>query len=189
MIIVCDIDNCINNLTEKAIELYNLHTNKNILLPNINTYNFYECLEKEDADGICNLFKKRELWDSLQPKFDSQWGLKFLLNQGHTIYLATSTLPENFPWKVEWVSHYFPFINPNNIICIQNKGLLKCDVMIDDCMDNLVSNICERIIINHPWNQDNSKDYVYDIYRACNFKDVVNIINDIERKDAEWENQ
>lgn len=59
--------------------------------------------------------------------------------------------------------------------------------MIDDCLDNLTSNICERIVINHPWNQNKTKEYVYDIHRAYSFKDVVNIIKKIERKDMEWE--
>ena len=68
-----------------------------------------------------------------------------------------------------------------------DKSLLKCDVMIDDCLDNLISNICERICLDYPWNQSKEKDFVYSIYRAKSWKDIVNIINDIERKDKEWE--
>lgn len=187
MIIVCDIDNCINDLTKKAIDTYNFRTGKDIKLSELVSYDFSKCLTQEDAVGICELFKDKELWDSLEPTHDSQWGLKTLINDGHEVYLATATLPENFPWKVEWIAKYFPFIDTQNIICIQNKKLLKCHIMIDDCLDNLTSNICERIVIDHPWNRNKEKEYVYDIHRAYSFKDVINIIKNIERKDKEWQ--
>ena len=68
-----------------------------------------------------------------------------------------------------------------------DKSLLKCDIMIDDCLDNLTSNICERICLDYPYNRDASRDYAYDIYRAHNWRDIVSIINEIERKIKEWE--
>ena len=69
-----------------------------------------------------------------------------------------------------------------------DTSLLKCDVMIGDCLDNLAGgNICEKICLDYPYNRDTSKDYAYDIYRANNWRDIVYIINDIERKIKEWE--
>ena len=187
MIICVDIDNVLNNLTEKTIELYNALSDKNIQMSDITTYSFAECLPQEDADAIIELFQKQELWDALSPLSDSQWGLKTLLNTGHEIYLATATHPDNFAWKVAWIEKQYPFIDTHNIIRIVNKNLLKCDVMIDDCLDNLIGNMCERICFDYPWNRDDSKDFAYDVIRVYNLKDITNIINDMERKDREWE--
>lgn len=185
MTIITDIDGVLNDLIPKTLDLYNSRNGTNIKLKDIAAYNFSDCLSQQDADGIVELFKEKELWDSLMPTLDSQWGLKLLANEGHDIYLATATLPENFPWKVEWIKRHFPFINTDNIICIKNKGLLKCDVMIDDCLDNLISNICERIVIDCPWNRDKKKEYAYDIQRAYDFHDVINIIHKMEEKENE----
>lgn len=187
MIICVDIDGVLNDLVSKTLTLYNSRTDKNIKLSDITTYSFYECLPKEDADGICELFQEKELWDSLRPLSNAQWGIETLINMGYEVYLATATAPENFYWKVQWIEKYYPLIDRKHIICINNKGLLKCDILIDDCIDNLASNICERIVINHPWNQDKEKRYVYDIHSANDFKDVINIIKRIERRDKEWE--
>lgn len=187
MIIIVDIDNVLNNLAEKTIELYNALSDKNIQMSDITTYNFSECLPQEDANGITELFKKQGLWSSLTPLSDSQWGLKALVNMGHKIYLATATHPENFAWKVEWIAKYYPFIEDKDIIRIINKSLLKCDIMIDDCLDNLTSSICDRICFDYPWNRDVSKDFAYDIMRAYNWKDIVDIIDNMERKNKEWE--
>lgn len=186
MILCIDVDNLINDLTEKALIMYNSENNKNIQISDLTTYNFYDCLSKEDAEGLINLFQRKELWDSLEPLHDSQWGIKTLINQNHEMYLSTSTHHLNFSWKVDWIQRYFPFINTENIICIHNKGLLKCDVMVDDNLSNLTSNICERIVLDFPWNRSTSKDYAYNIYRCYNWLDIVDTINKIERKYKEW---
>lgn len=187
MTICFDIDNTMNDLTEKAITLYNSRYNKNIQMSDLATYNFYDCLSKEDADGIVDLFKNKDLWDSLKPLPYSQEIMKKLVKQGHKILLATATDPINFEWKCNWVSRYFGFIPTDNIIRIMDKSLLQIDVMVDDHLSNLISNICERVCMDYPWNRDLGKDYVYDIKRAYSWNDVINIINNIEKEMREWE--
>ena len=182
MIICVDIDNTLNDLTEKTITLYNARYGKNIQMSDITAYNFYDCLQKEDADGIIALFKEKELWDSLKPLSHSQEALKKLMNQGHRVFLATATDPVNFEWKCEWLNRYFSFIPTDNVIRIMDKGLLRIDVMVDDHLSNLTSNVCERVCLDYPWNQDAGKDYAYDIQRAYSWGDIVNIINNIEGK-------
>lgn len=189
MIIVSDIDGVLNDLMPKVLELYNSRTDKNISIFDITAYGFAECLPKEDADGITELFKERELWDSLSPLPDAQMRLKELINEGHQIYLATAIDPINFEWKCQWVAKYFPFIPEENIIRIMDKSLLKTDIMIDDCFDNLIGNICDRIILDYPYNRNGAKDFAYDIHRANNWSEIVDIIHNIERRDEEWENE
>ena len=187
MIIMCDIDNILNDLTEKALDIYNGHWNKNIKSADITSYNFSDCLSQLDADGIIALFKNRGLWDSLKPLQNSQNALKQLIKQGHQIYLATATDPINFNWKVDWLRRYFPFIPEDNVIRIMNKSLLKTDVIIDDSLDNLIGSFAYRICLNYPWNQNELKDYAYDIRRAYSWDDILNIINDIEKEMKKWE--
>lgn len=187
MRIMCDVDDVLNDLIPNTLALYNSRTGKNIQLDQLTEYTFCDCLAHDDASGIIALFKEKSLWDSLRPLPGSQKGLRTLVDKGHEIYLATATLPETLPWKVEWLHKYFPFVHPDNVIRIKNKGLLKCDIMIDDNMDNLTDNICERVVLDYPWNRSNTKDYAYDIKRAKSWRDIVNFVNEIERKNDEWE--
>lgn len=189
MIIVCDIDNCLNNLGERMLEVYNARSGKNIQMQDITSYNFAECLPKSDADGICSLFKEKELWDSLKPLSGARETLKKLIQQGHRIYLATATDPVNFEWKCSWIKTFYPFIPVDHIIRIMDKSLLRVDVMIDDHMDNLIGNVCERICLDYPYNRSSSKDYAYSIYRVYNWSEVATAIENIERKNKEWERQ
>ena len=187
MIIMCDIDDVLNDLIPKTIAAYNARTNKNIQPEDITAYDFYDCLTPEDASGVLEMFKDKKLWDSLRPLPGSQKGLRALTNAGHQVYLATATLPETFPWKIEWLKKYFSFINSDYVIRIKNKSLLNCDIMIDDNLDNLCGNICARITLDYPHNQSASKDYAYDIKRAHNWRDIVNYVNELERKSKEWD--
>ena len=189
MIIMCDIDGILNNLVERTLEVYNARNNKNILITDITSYNFFDCLPQEDAQGIVSLFKEKSLWDSLKPLPGSQKGLKQLIKHGHQVYFATATDPINFEWKVAWMKQYFSFIPSDNIIRIMDKSLLKCDVLIDDCLDNLTNIICDRVCLDYPWNQNTYKDYVYDIRRAKTWNDIVNIINNIEKEMRQWESK
>lgn len=187
MIIVCDIDSVLNNLMEKTLEFYNSRNGKSIQLSDLTAYNFFDCLQHDDAQGIVSLFKEKKLWDSLKPLSGSQSALKQLIKNGHQIYLATATDPINFSWKIDWLKQYFSFIPPDNVIRIMDKGLLKCDVLIDDSLDNLTSVFCERVTLDYPWNRSTSKDIAYGIKRAYNWSDIINIINNIEKETKEWE--
>ena len=110
MRIICDIDDILNDLIPKTLTLYNAHTGKNVQLADITTYDFYDCLPDEDANGIIEVFKDKKLWDSLRPLAGAQKGLRTLINSGHEVYLATATLPETLPWKIEWLKKYFSFV-------------------------------------------------------------------------------
>jgi 5'(3')-deoxyribonucleotidase len=187
MIIACDIDGVLNNLVEETLNLYNSRSGKNIQVSDITSYNFSDCLPREDAEGIISLFKEKCLWDSLKPVQGSQKILKQLIKKGHQIYLATATNPINFSWKIDWLKRYFPFIPEDNIIRIMDKSLLKTDILVDDCLDNLISSSAERITLNYPWNQNELKDYAYGIRRAYSWNDIVNIINNIAKEMKEWE--
>ena len=186
MILCVDCDNVLNNLTEKTLELYNSQSGKNIQMSDIISYNFSECLPQEDADGIVSLFKEKELWDSLEPIKDSRWGIETLMNLGHRVIFATATHECNFEWKCQWLKKYFPIINTDDIVRIIDKSLIRADVIIDDCLEQLVGSCCERICFDMPWNQNKEKDFIYDIYRMYSWTDIINIINDIERKNEEW---
>ena len=184
-----DIDSVLNNLSECALKMFNEHSGKNVCLEDLTSYDYYECLPKEDADYMISLFSNKELWDELEPIKDSQWGLQTLVNNGHQVLLATATSPVNFAWKVEWIAKYYPFFDQKNIIRIMDKSLLNVDVLVDDCMDQLTKIICDRIVLDYAWNRNEIKDKVYDINRAYSWKDIVNIINTIERKNQKWEKE
>lgn len=187
MIIALDLDNCLNDLTEKTLEFYNSQNDQKIKMPDLTSYNFDDCLNKKDAEGIMKLFKNKVLWDSLKPIAGAREGLQKLLDAGHKVYIVTATAPENFAWKVQWLKKWFPFFNSDNVWRIMDKSLLKCDILIEDSLEQLIKHkLCHRICLDYPWNR-NVDDFVYDIRRCKNWNEILEMINVIKEEIKKYE--
>lgn len=185
--IAIDFDSTLFPTMEKVIELYNKKHNTSIELSQITTYNLYDSFPADVADELVELFVDKEVYNCLQPYKGAIRAVKTLVEQGHEIYIATSTDVRNMEWKEELLQKHFPFIPKKNLIRIHNKSLLNVDVFIEDKLDNLKSTFAERICFNQTWNIDNDADYVYSISRIHHWGEINNIITNLERKEKEWE--
>lgn len=177
-----DLDNVLNNKIAATLQRYNTTLGTNYTLKDICAYNLEDCIPLEDANRMKQLFLDKELCDSLDPIEKSQWGLRTLVNKGYNVYIATSTHYSNFAYKIEWIKKFYPFFDINNVIKIDDKSLLRTDVIIEDCYENLVNSypMAERVLLDYPWNSLNkNKDYIYGINRAYNWEDVVRFVNKI----------
>lgn len=185
--IAIDFDETLFPTLNKVVEVYNMRHDVDIELSQITTYNLHDSLPPEVADELLELFVYKSVYDSLQPYKGAVRAVKALAEQGHEIYVATSTDVRNMEWKEELLQKHFPFIPKKNLIRIHNKSLLNVDVIVDDKLDNLKSTFADRICFDQPWNRDGSADFAYDIYRIHHWGEINNIIQSIERKDKEWE--
>ena len=185
--IAIDFDETLFPTLEKILEVYNKRHNTNIELSQITTYSLHDSLPVEVADELLELFVEKTIYDSLQPYKGAIRAVKTLIEQGHEVYIATSTDVKNIEWKEQLLQKYFLFIPKNNLIRIHDKALLNVDVLIEDKLDNLKSTFADRICFDQCWNRDESADFAYSIYRIHNWGEVINIINEIERKNKEWE--
>lgn len=185
--IAIDFDSTLFPTMERAIELYNKRHNTSIDMSQITMYNLHDNFDTEVADELLELFVDKSVYISLQPYKGAVRTIKSLIEQGHEIFVATSTNVRNMEWKEELLQKHFPFIPKNNLIRIYNKSLLNVDVMVDDNIDHLTQTFADRICFDQPWNQSEIKDEAYDIRRIYGWSEITNIINDIERKNKEWE--
>ena len=185
--IAIDFDSTLFPTMERVIEIYNKKHNTSIDMSEITMYNLHDSFPADVADELIELFVEKEVYSSLQPYKGAIRAVKTLVEQGHEIYIATSTDVRNMEWKEESLQKHFPFIPKKNLIRIHNKSLLNVDVLVEDKLDNLKSTFAERICFNQLWNQDEEVDWVYSIYRIHHWGEIINVIQNIERKDKEWE--
>ena len=185
--IAIDFDETLFPTLGKVIEIYNNRHNTNIELSQITTYNLYDCLPSDIADELLELFVDKEVYDNLQPYKGAVKAVRTLIERGNEVYIATATDIKNLAWKEQLLQRHFPFVPKDNLIRIHNKRLLNVDVLVEDSLDNLTKTFADRVCFSQPWNQDEEKDYIYDIFRFSNWSEIVNIIDNIERKEKEWE--
>ena len=186
MIIMCDIDNTINNLQEATTNLFNEHYGTHYALSNFNDYDVANVLPVKEAIAMKELYGESGIYNYVRPMHDAQEAIQKLLNNGHQVYFVTDAISKNYYEKVEWVKHFFPFIDEAHIVAMKHKHLFKCDVMIEDNMKNLLAGVSyHRICYDRPWNRA-VHDYVYDIHRCKDWKEIIKAVDEIEREIEKW---
>lgn len=183
MIIAVDVDNTICNLQEAVINLFNERNGSNYTTSDFNAYTVENVLPLKEAVIMKQMYSESNIYDFVWPLDGSRDALQKLINEGHQVYLVTDAAPENYNEKIDWIRHFFPFIDLSHIVSMKHKHLFKCDVMVEDNVQNLIAGQhYERICLNYPWNKQ-IHDEAYGIYRCNNWNEIMNVINKINTKE------
>lgn len=183
MVIVCDIDNVLNNLQEVVVNMFNSNNGTDYTLDSFTDYNVENVLPVKEAVLMKEMYGKPEIYNIVKPIRGSQDALQKFINDGHQVYLVTDMLPTVCEAKMKWLRHYFPFIDDAHIVSMKHKHLFKCELMIEDNAQNLIAGVhYDRICLDYPWNR-NVHDYAYDIHRCASWKDIINIVKELENKE------
>jgi 5'(3')-deoxyribonucleotidase len=179
MVLCVDVDDVICNLQETVIGLFNKRFGSNYSVNDFTDYDVMNVLPTQDGVVLRDMYGEPGLYDKVKPLPGAQDALQKLINMGHQIYLVTAAVPKTYGEKIEFIKRYFPFIDDGHIICMKHKWLFKCDIMIEDNLQTLLTKpYYHRVLLNRPWNQSN-KDYVYDIHRCYNWDDIIAAVNKI----------
>lgn len=185
MVICIDCDNVLNNLQEVAINVLNEKYDTSYSLNDFNKYNVSECMNKEDAIKITNIYHESGIYDLVKPVSGAHNAIQKLIRAGHDVYIVTYSFSDIFDEKCSWIKYHFPEIDDAHIVAMKHKWLFKCDVMIEDCFETLVEKpYYHRICFDQPWNRY-EKDYIYGVHRAANWKDVVSAVNEINKEESD----
>ena len=135
-------------------------------------------------EQLYNILSKEQLWNTVQPIVGATECLDKLKQDGHSLYIATASYPLSYYIKLtHCLFKHFTHFNPKNVICIYDKYLLKCDVLVDDNPENLRRSTAVRILIDAPHNRTCDKE-CYD-YRVNTFEEIYNIIKNIDNARSE----
>lgn len=177
MIIAIDMDNVLCNHQEVVVNLFNKRYNTNYTTKDFTDYDVAQILHKNDAILMKNMYLEDGIYSNVKPLPGAQNAIEKLINAGHQVYVVSDVIPKTYAEKVEWIRFYFPQIDESHIVAMKHKHLFRCDVMIEDNLQNLLAKpYYERICFDYAWNR-NVSDYVYDIHRVSNWNEVMGVIN------------
>lgn len=183
MILCVDVDNVLGNLQEVVTNLFNERYGTNYTLDDFTDYNIENVLPVKEAINMQKMYGDNNIYSYVKPISGAQESLQRLVNTGHQVYLVTDAIPQNYNDKINWLHHFFPFIDNAHIIAMKHKWLLRADVMIEDNLTNLLARpYYERIVLDYPWNR-NVTDYVYDIHRCTSWDEIIDAINKIDERE------
>ena len=156
-------------------------TGERLSLADIKTYSIEDYVGEQYKKDFHKIFLDKRVWKRVKLLPDCVETIKKLHDEGHEIYFVTATETANIHKKFGFLQRTFPFINVRKrLICTHNKQMIKVDVLIDDCFDNLVGGEYEGILFDYPWNRYCDVYDTYDgIYRVYGWKSVPRIIREI----------
>lgn len=179
MIFVIDIDDTIGGLQEAVIDIFNARYNTKYTIEDFIEYDTERCLPKQDAINFKAIYHEPGIYDRVKPIPGAQNSIKKLIRDGHEVYIVTNSKPSIFEEKVNWVKYFFPFVNDDHIVCMTNKWMINCDIMIEDRIDTLLAKpFYTRICMDRPWNRK-VHDEVYGIARCSNWGEIMEVVNKI----------
>lgn len=153
MTILVDIDSTITNFGETLLHHLNLLYNTNYRYNDITSYDWLE----ETFPHPWLPTEHDFFWDDVKVNPEAVSTIESWVNQGHQVYLVTAShFNPMLSYKVHKTLEAFnpEFINEHNIVIAQDKSIIIGDIMIDDCIDNLMDFSGVRICYTQPWNKN-----------------------------------
>lgn len=180
MIIGIDCDNVLCNLQKVVVELFNDRYDTNYTIEDFKNYDVAQNLPKNEAILMKEMYGEANLYSHVKPLLGAQNAVEKLINAGHQVYVVSDVIPKTYAEKVEWLKFYFPQIDEAHIVAMKHKHLFRCDVMVEDNLQNLIAKpYYERICFDYPWNRE-VRDYVYNIHRVSSWKEAMGVINKLD---------
>ena len=183
MIIGIDCDNVVCNTTESVLAQHYADTGEKLTLDDIKSYYIENHVSEEYRDDFHLIFLNKEMWKRAKVIPNCVDVVKRLHDKGNEIYFVTSTEPQNVAKKARFLQRTFPFLDiRKRLITTHNKQMILCDVLIDDCIDNVVGADYYSILMDYPWNSTAIFDEAeYDnIYRVFDWLQVEPMIEYIQ---------
>lgn len=135
-----------------------------------------------EPKSIYNCLNYQSFWENVKPVKDAYKYIKFLMDEGHDIYIATASIPSHLFIKTEYcLFKIFDYLTPKQIISIHDKSLLNADVLFDDYHENLRNFKGIKIMRNAAYNMNCDEEcYDFRISRDNTWEEFYNLIKRIE---------
>ena len=171
LVILCDADDTIENLSVHWIEALNRAHHKTVKKEDIKTWDMLSAYPDLSEQEVFAPIYQKEFWEQITPIENSGYYLQKLMEDGHELYIVTATNYETSDAKVAKLLKLFPFLKDKNIIVSHNKQLIRGDVLIDDGVHNLLNGNYAKLLFHQPNNAcfDETK---HDIPRVFSWEEI-----------------
>ena len=178
MRIFVDMDDICVNLLDEWLRILNTYDVPTKTIEDIVDWDMRKAYPTLTSEQIYGPLRDITLWKKVQPVEGAYHYLKKLKEDGNEIYVATASYPFPYYLKNEYcLLKHFDFLEPKDIICINNKSLLKGDILFDDYHENLRKFGGIKVLRNRPYNKDCDKE-CFD-FRVDTWEEFYQIIKEI----------
>ena len=154
MTILVDMDDTIEQLLKAWLNWVNKKFGRNVAYDEVTEWNVaahYPGLTREQVYDVQN---DPGFWKTVEPIPGAAEALKHLMEEGHEVYIVTTTPYEHLHEKMrDLLFRYFPFLSWKQVIITSNKKMIRGDILIDDGVHNLEGGDYLKILFTAPHNR------------------------------------
>lgn len=155
--ILIDLDSTFWNFMELAVEKYDKKYNTNLKLEDIKQYDiepYIKCTKKEFFE-----LANKSMFNKLTPYPMAVEFITWLAEKGYDIYFVTACATKTCEWRHDKLKEYIPWYDRKMLIMCHDKYIIDCDVVIDDCIENLekFSTDVDKVVYTQPWNKNDDR--------------------------------
>lgn len=183
-----DVDNVVCNTAIAVLEQHYADTGERLTLDDITSYYIENHVSEDFRDDFHLIFLNKEMWKRVKVLPNCVDAIRRLHEQENEIFFVTSTESANVVKKHSFLQRTFPFLDiRKRLITTHCKQMIKCDLIIDDCIDNVVNADYVSILMDYPWNStaifdDASNDKIYRVFDWLQVESMIEYIEKVNLK-------
>jgi 5'-nucleotidase len=159
-----DLDSTLNTLDTDWLAVYNRDYNDSLTRDDIVRWEIDTIVKPECGRKIFDYLKQPGFFANLGVR-EHAYEVTQRLIEYFDIYIVTAYYPSSCLDKCNWISKNLPHIPLDNIIFINNKGLLRLDALVDDGGHNITAFAKNNpdgvpLLFDAPWNRYLADEYI-----------------------------
>lgn len=151
--ILIDMDDTIENLKEVWVEAVNERYGYHTVADSLTDWDIALGFPGLPKETVYSIILEPWLYDRLRPFPGAPEALQRLSDDGHELYIVTSTNFEIVPEKMRFLFKYFPCLDWGHVILSHHKQMIRGDVLVDDGIHNLVDGAYHKILYSAAHNR------------------------------------
>jgi 5'(3')-deoxyribonucleotidase len=184
MIVGTDLDDTINLLVSRWLELYNKDYQDNLKIDDIKNWMISSHTKPECGLKFLDYLKTPKLFYDLGIDPDAARVIAWLIENGVEVQIVTAYIREAMEDKIDFVRKNIPALPEKNIIFCNNKACFNGDYLIDDGVHNLDAFLSRNpngkvLLFDRPWNWSAGDKYP----RVHNWLEIEDYFRKIFSKD------
>ena len=165
-----DFDDVLSDLNSRAIEMANEEYGLDLDLKDITSWE-----NTGKASVIKKYYKTAEVHERQYVTEETKELFRKIRNEGE-VFIVTAIAPEFMGLRHQQIKEAFPDFPDENIIMGKQKHLIKFDIILDDCPDNVFRSTSSfPVLMRRPWNND-----VTGLLSVNNLNDFLQLIHQIK---------
>jgi 5'(3')-deoxyribonucleotidase len=177
MILGLDFDGTINDMLDTWVEWLNKKHKTNIKVSDITEWELIKVFPTLTKRELFEPLNTPAFWQYVSIKPDAIEIIEKLIQDGHKIYIITSSHYRTLPAKLDkCLFAHFPFLKKENVIITYDKSLINCNLLLDDAEHNLINFKGIKVLFDASYNKNST---VHD-FRISSWTEFYELVQELK---------